>query len=205
VDTGPGQHTLVADTAELTSQEAEQVLFQVAAGREVGVTTLGGDHRAAHAVGDDERLAEARARGDHRDIAAPGHARLQAAQLLFAEHQHTMRGRFQVIQQPRARGAQRAGEHALVDLPRQIRGHAAAVHDGAGDTDAEGGDVAPWPRIQEVVDGRLEAGEVAAGEGGLARESEAGALAFEEGERRLRAADVAGQDHATSRCPRRCP
>ena len=54
--------------AEFCPKEPEEIYFELIARRKVRVPSFRGDHLVAGAVPDHERLAEARARGDHGHV-----------------------------------------------------------------------------------------------------------------------------------------
>ena len=169
------------------------------------MAALGRDDRADPTVADHDGLAESGAGGDDREVAPPERARLERHQLVLAERPDAVGRRLQVVQQAHPPGGNRAGEPPLLDHPRQVRGGAAAVHHRPRDADAGRLDLGPRARVEEALDGGLERLEVVARQRDLAHEDEGVAARLEEGERRLGAADVAGEDHATSASPRRCP
>jgi hypothetical protein len=169
------------------------------------VAALGGEDRAPAAVDDDDGLAEPGAGGDDGEVAAPERSRLERHQLVLAQRPDAMRRGLQVVQQPHARGVDHGGKPPLVDDPGQVGGHAPAVHHRARDAHTRRRDVCARAGGEKALDDGLERVELAARHGGLAHEHGRAVARLEQREQRLGATGVAGEDHATSGSPRRCP
>src|SRR5262249_60835407 len=59
---------LPAHVTELRAQEAQEIHVHLVVRREIGVAALGGDYAVVLALGDEERLTQARARRDERHV-----------------------------------------------------------------------------------------------------------------------------------------
>src|SRR5947207_2063897 len=157
----------------------------------------------ALAVPEQERLAEPRAGGDHRDVGrAPLTAR-QPAHLFRGQEEPAVGGRLEVVHQPHALGAEHAAEARRAHDPRQVRGLDPAVEHRSGN--AEGGRADPLAlAVEESLDDLLQPLVAAAGKRLLTHDREPPALLDgTNGEVGLGAADVSGEDVPRHRLTRR--
>jgi len=175
----------------------EGILLRVGR-REVGMPPLRGDSPVTLPVPDREGLAEARPRRDDGPVCeAGGRALPNAGEIRPAQERQGRGGGLDVVEQRHRSDAERLPDAAAVDDPRQVCDLRASLQHRPGHGQDRLGCRAPR-LAEEMPGGFLQAVEIGTAVDGLRQGPTRPALPGEETEADLGAADVTGQQHASS-------
>jgi hypothetical protein len=194
---GAGHDALGVDAAVDARELGDERHLTRGARREVGVTALGrGGHEPAVDVVQ-QRFAEPGAGGDERRVAGlERHAFLEHRELVRLEHRHRVGHRLEVVEHRHGR-LDPLRQRRAVDDPRHVGEPRDQARDRAGGAHAAGGHRRFAPVVEEQLDDLPQAGEV---EGRVLTDRDRGravaAVVAEQTQVRLRASNVAGEQHA---------